>query len=112
MLESAKYSIPSVFQDLKDDQVRGDIFSTLVHLDDVINDVFDHISKRLTEEKDRVGSVNEVCAIILCFCFCVLIHRLFHSESVPAGQKLNPSEAKQTERSQCYPLQNIQLPKV
>jgi hypothetical protein len=60
MQEAAKYSIPSVFQDLKDDQVRGDIFGTLVHLDDVINDVFDHIGKRLKEEKDRVGSVNEV----------------------------------------------------
>jgi hypothetical protein len=45
---NAACQLLAVFVDLKDDQVRGEIFSTLQHLDSVINDVFDHIAKRVS----------------------------------------------------------------
>jgi hypothetical protein len=48
MIPTPLVPFSAVFVDLKDDQVRGEIFSTLQHLDSVINDVFDHIAKRVS----------------------------------------------------------------
>ena len=47
MQASAVYALPTVFQDLKDPQVRLDLCASLQQLDTVIADVFKHIKDRV-----------------------------------------------------------------
>ena len=48
MQSSGVYALPTVFQDLKDPQVRLDLCSSLQQLDTVIADVFKHIKDRVS----------------------------------------------------------------
>ena len=59
MQGSAVYALPTVFQDLKDPQVRLDLCSSLQQLDTVITDVFAHIKERADVERERLQKVND-----------------------------------------------------
>ena len=58
MQASAVYALPTVFQDLKDPQVRLDLCASLQQLDTVIADVFKHIKDRVRAAAPRTPATR------------------------------------------------------
>ena len=61
-----------MFNDLKDSQVRGEIFNSLEQLNHVIADTFGHITQRVNDEKARVDKIRSVLHLRLHLFFCML----------------------------------------
>jgi len=52
------YNVPVIQQGLSPSESLYQMLDALEHLDNVVNDVFDKISSRITEEKNKLAAVN------------------------------------------------------
>ncbi|XP_062502341.1 WASH complex subunit 1-like [Corticium candelabrum] len=95
------YNVPVILPDLRKEESLYQVADTLNHLERVANDVFNRISRRVAENRDRLSAVNNRVNLALAKIEKVKgstkATRVFSSSKYPAPDQLEASKSLYTD---------------